>query len=264
MVAQQYGPQVRSEVISDRVQASFNEAIREQNVRVAGYPRIEPRVGGPAAPDQLEFSAVFEVYPEVRIGDLSAATIERPVAEVGPADVDKTIEVLRKQRTRYEQVTRPAASGDRAIVDFSGRIDGVEFPGGQAKDLAIVLGEGRMLPEFDAAIAGMRAGETKTFALTFPSDYHGKEVAGKQAEFTLTVKEVAEAHLPVVDAEIRDGIRDREREHRRTQGRDRVESQARVEAQDRRQAEGPGACVAPAEGRSRRAEVAGRAGNRRR
>ncbi len=201
MVAQQYGPQVRSEVISDRVQASFNDAIREQNVRVAGYPRIEPRVGGDAAPDQLEFSAVFEVYPEVRIGDLSTATIERPVCEVGPTDVEKTIEVLRKQRTRYEHVARPAASGDRAIVDFSGRIDGVEFPGGQAKDFAMVVGEGRMLPEFDAAIAGMRAGETKTFMLTFPSDYHGKEVAGKQAEFTLTVKAVAEAHLPAVDAE---------------------------------------------------------------
>ncbi len=201
MVAQQYGPQVRSEVISDRVQASFNDAIREQNVRVAGYPRIEPRPSASAAPDQLEFSAVFEVYPEVRIGDLATAAIERPVADVGPADVQKTIEVLRKQRTRYEPVTRPAATGDRATVDFSGRIDGVEFPGGQAKDFAIVLGEGRMLPEFDTAVAGMRVGETKTFTLTFPADYHGKEVAGKQAEFTLTVKALAEPHLPAVDAE---------------------------------------------------------------
>ena len=201
MVAQQYGPQVRSEVISDRVQATFNDAIREQNVRVAGYPRIEPRAAGDGASDQLEFSAVFEVYPEVRIGDLSTVTIERPVAEVGPAEVETTIQVLRKQRTRYEDVSRPATAGDRAIVDFSGRIDGVEFPGGQAKDFAIVLGEGRMLPEFDTAVAGMRAGETKSFSLTFPADYHGKEVAGRQADFTLTVKALAEPHLPAVDAE---------------------------------------------------------------
>jgi trigger factor len=200
MVVQQYGPQVRSEVISDTLQASFNDAIREQNVRVAGHPRIEPKVGA-AAPDQLEFSAVFEVYPEVRIGSLAGVTIERPVAEVGAADVLQTIETLRKQRTHYEHVTRAAAAGDRAIVDFSGTIDGTLFPGGQAKDFAIVLGEGRMLPEFEAAIAGMTEGESRTFALTFPADYHGKEVAGKRAEFTLTVKAVAEAHLPDVDAE---------------------------------------------------------------
>ena len=244
MVAQQYGPQVRSEVISDRVQASFNDAIREQNVRVAGYPRIEPRVGGPAAPDQLEFSAVFEVYPEVRIGDLSAATIERPVAEVGPADVDKTIEVLRKQRTRYEQVT--AACGERRPRDRRllrphrrrrvSRRAGEGFRRSSSAKAGCCPNSTRRSP-------GMRTGETKTFSLTFPSDYHGKEVAGKQAEFTLTVKAVAEAHLPDVDAEIREGIRHRERQHRRTQRGDRVESQARVEAQDRRQAEGPGACA---------------------
>jgi trigger factor len=200
MVVQQYGPQVRSEVISDTLQASFADAIREQNVRVAGYPRIEPKAGA-GAPDQLEFSAVFEVYPDIRIGDLAAVRIERPVAEVGAADVLQTIETLRKQRTRYEHVTRAAAAGDRAIVDFSGTIDGVLFPGGQAKDFAIVLGEGRMLPEFEAAIAGMNEGETRTFALTFPADYHGKEVAGKRAEFTLTVKAVSESHLPAVDAD---------------------------------------------------------------
>ncbi len=135
MVAQQYGPQVRSDVISDRVQATFNDAIREQNVRVAGYPRIEPRAGGEGAPDQLEFSAVFEVYPEVRIGDLSTVTIERPVAEVGPAEVETTIQVLRKQRTRYEDVARPATAGDRAIVDFSGRSTASSFPAGRRRIL---------------------------------------------------------------------------------------------------------------------------------
>ena len=200
MVAQQYGPQVRSDVISDTVQRTFSDAVREQNLRVAGYPRIEPRPGTTAA-DQLEFSAVFEVYPDVRLGDLSTATIERPVAEVTPVDVEDTIEVLRKQRTRYEPAARAAVAGDRVIVDFTGRIDGIEFPGGQAKEFPIMLGEGRMLPEFEEAVTGMAAGETKSFALTFPADYHGKEVAGKRAEFALTVKSVAAPVLPAVDAE---------------------------------------------------------------
>ncbi|MBK9704346.1 MAG: trigger factor [Betaproteobacteria bacterium] len=200
MVAQQYGPQVRSDVISDTVQASFSDAVRTQQLRVAGYPRIEPKAGA-AASDQLEFSAVFEVYPEIKLGDLSGVTIERPVAEVGAADVASTIEALRKQRVRYETVGRAAAPGDRVIVDFTGQIDGVEFAGGQAKDFPILLGEGRMLPEFEAALAGVRAGDERRFPLTFPADYHGKEVAGKTAEFALTVKSVAEAHLPAVDAE---------------------------------------------------------------
>jgi trigger factor len=199
MVAQQYGPQVRSDVISDTVQASLNDAIRTQNLRVAGYPRIEPKQD--VAEDEFAFSAVFEVYPEIKLGDLSAITITRPVVEVTPADVDRTIEILRRQRTRYEPVTRPLQTGDRAIVDFTGTIDGAEFPGGQARDFAITLGEGKMLPEFEAALSGMAAGEQKNFSLTFPADYHGKEVAGRHADFALTVKSISEPHLPPVDAE---------------------------------------------------------------
>jgi trigger factor len=201
MVAQQYGPQVRSDVISDTVQATFNDAIRDQNLRIAGYPRIEPRTPAPGAEDQLEFSAVFEVYPEIRIGDLSGTAITRPAAEVGPADVDDTIEVLRKQRATYVAATAPAAPGDRVTVDFTGRIEGVEFQGGQAKDFAINIGEGRMLPDFEAAVTGTLAGDTKVFRLTFPADYHGKDVAGKEAEFTLQVHTVATPVLPEVDAE---------------------------------------------------------------
>ena len=131
MVAQQYGPQVRSDVIADAVKTTFADALREQNLRIAGYPRIEPRAEA-AAPELLEFSAVFEVYPEVRIGDLADVTIERPLTEVGADDVERTIEMLRRQRTRYERVARGAATGDRVVVDFSGTIDGVAFPGGQA------------------------------------------------------------------------------------------------------------------------------------
>jgi len=200
IVTQQYGPQVRSDVITEAVQASFADAVREQNLRVAGYPRIEPKDGATTS-GVLEFSAVFEIYPEIELGDLSGVVVERPIAEVTAADVDHTIEVLRKQRTRYEHVRRPAAAGDRVLVDFTGTIDGVEFPGGQAKDFAIVLGEGRMLPEFEAALAGLEEGETKEFPVTFPADYHGREVAGKQARFVLTVKSVAAAHVPAVDAD---------------------------------------------------------------
>jgi trigger factor len=201
MVAQQYGPKVRSDVISDTVQATLTDAIRDQNLRIAGSPRIEAKPGAAAADDHFEFSAVFEVYPEIRIGDLSHVTITRPVTEVGPADIDDTIEVLRKQRTNFAPAARAAAAGDRVVVDFSGRIDGIEFPGGQAKDFAILVGEGRMLPEFDAAVTGMQAGETRFFTLTFPADYHGKEVAGKEAHFSLTVHSVAVPELPAVDAE---------------------------------------------------------------
>jgi trigger factor len=199
MIAQQYGPQVRSDVITDTVQASLNDAIRTQNLRVAGYPRIEAKEG--AAEDEFAFSAVFEVYPEIKVGDLAAVTIERPVCEVGAVDVDHTIDILRKQRARYEPVLRPAQTGDQAIVDFTGTIDGVEFQGGQARDFGIILGEGKMLPAFETALAGMSAGEQKTFPLVFPSDYHGREVAGKTAQFAMTVKSVAEPHLPAVDEE---------------------------------------------------------------
>jgi len=199
MVAQQYGPQVRSEVIGDAVQSSFAEALRGQNFRIAGYPRIEPKEA--STDGQLEFQATFEVYPEVKIGDLAGTSVERPVAEVTAADIDQTIDVLRKQRIRYQPATRPARAGDRVLVDFTGTIDGVEFPGGQAQDFPIQLGEGRMLPEFEAAVTGLAAGESKSFPLAFPDDYHGKEVAGKQAQFALTVKSVDEGTLPAVDGE---------------------------------------------------------------
>ena len=204
MVVQQYGPSVRSDVISDAVQTSFNEAVREQNIRVAGYPRIEPKQGvqpeGETADGAFEFSAVFEVYPEIKLGDLASIAIERPEVEVTPADIDRTLEVLRKQRAVYQPVTRGAQVGDRTLVDFTGTIDGVEFPGGQAQDFAISVGEGRMLPEFEAALQGAAAGDTREFALTFPADYHGKEVAGKTAQFSLTVKQVNAPEIPPLDS----------------------------------------------------------------
>ncbi|MFO1412844.1 MAG: trigger factor [Burkholderiales bacterium] len=200
MVAQQYGPQVRSDVISDAVQSSFNDAVREQNLRVAGYPRIEPKAEGDTSAGALEFSAVFEVYPDVALGDIGSLVIERPVVEVTTADVDRTLDVLRRQRATFSPRDGAAEKGDRLTVDFTGTIDGVEFAGGQAKDFQFALGEGNMLPEFDAAAMGMQAGERKTFPLAFPADYHGKEVAGKTAQFVITVKAVEAPQLPALDS----------------------------------------------------------------
>ncbi len=160
---------------------------------------MEPKQGGDNA--SLEFTATFEIYPEVALGDLSQATIERPVLEVTDAEVDKTLEVLRKQRVKFEPAERAAQTGDRVTIDFVGRIEGAEFPGGKGEDFAVVLGEGRMLADFEAGVAGMQAGESRKVPVKFPDDYHGTDVAGKTAEFEIAVKKVEAARLPEVDAE---------------------------------------------------------------
>src|SRR5437868_6280169 len=145
MVAQTYGPQVRSEVLSDAVQKSFSAAVKEANLRVAGYPRIEPKKDAQA--DALEFSATFEIYPDVKVGDIASKSIERPESVVGDAEVDKTLEILRKQRTKYVPASRAVQKGDRATVDFAGTIGGQPFDGGKAENFSFLVGEGRMLPE---------------------------------------------------------------------------------------------------------------------
>jgi trigger factor len=199
MVEQQYGPQARSEAIGAAVEKAFGDKVREQQLRVAGYPRIEPRDA--ASSSELQFSAVFEVYPEVKLGDVGAREIERATLVVGDAEVDKTIEVLRKQRTVPVAVTRPAENGDKLVVDFTGRKDGAVFAGGEAKDFALILGSGRMLPDFERALTGMSPGETKSFDMTFPADYHAKELAGQAVTFDVTVKSVEAPKLPELDAD---------------------------------------------------------------
>ena len=198
-MAQQYGPQVRSEVLSDAVQKAFSDAVKEQNLRVAGYPQIEKRDGGDDK--ALEFSATFEIYPDFKPGDVSGATVERPQVSVDDAAVGRTLEILRKQRTRFEPVERAAQDGDRVTVDFEGTIGGQAFDGGKAAGFAFLLGEGRMLPGFEEGARGLAAGESRTFEVKFPDDYHGKEVAGKAASFALEMKQVEEPRLPELDAE---------------------------------------------------------------
>jgi trigger factor len=198
LVAQQYGPQVRNEVIGDAVEKAFGEMVREANLRVAGLPRIEKKEG---AADRLEFSATFEVFPEVKVGDLSGVVIERPVFQVDEAAVDKTIEILRRQRVRYEAVSRPATDGDRVTLDFDGRMDGQPFEGGSMTGFVTIIGEKRLLPEFEEAARGMAPGETRTFDVKFPDDYHGKAVAGKTARYELRMVRVEAPVLPEVDAD---------------------------------------------------------------
>ena len=238
LVAKTYGPQVRNEVMGDAMQKSFSDAVKDAKLRVAGYPRIEKKDG--VDERSLEFSATFEVYPEVKVGEISDATIERPQVVVDDAAVDRTIEVLRKQRTQFVAAERAARDGDRLTVDFDGAIDGQPFAGGKAENFAFILGEGRMLPEFETAARGMGAGETKTFELKFPDDYHGKEVAGKQASFTLKIAKVEEPRLPALDAEFAKalGVADGDLAKMRSEVRSNIEREVakRVEARIKAQA----------------------------
>ena len=238
LVAQTYGPQVRNEVLGDVVQKSFTDAVKEANLRVAGPPRIEKKDGGDER--SLEFSATFEVYPEVKLGDISAATIEKPRLAVGDENVERTIEILRKQRTRFVAAARPAKDGDRVTVGFQGTIEGQPFDGGEAENFPFVLGEGRMLPEFETAARGMSAGEAKTFTLKFPADYHGKAVAGKDAVFELKLKSVDEPQLPALDAEFAKalGVADGDLQKMRAEVRANVEREVakRIEARVKAQA----------------------------
>ena len=199
VVAQRYGYSVHYEVMNDKVGEAFSTAANEARLRVAGQPRITEKEGQPEG--QLAFDAVFEVYPEVKLGDLSDTTVEKLLAEVTPAAIDKTLEILRKQRRTFAQRPHDAAAqvADRVTVDFEGKIDGEPFQGGKAEDFQFIVGDGQMLKEFEDATTGMKAGESKTFQLAFPADYHGKDVAGKTADFMVSLKKIEAAHLPEVN-----------------------------------------------------------------
>jgi trigger factor len=199
MVERHYGFQVRQEVVTDEVQQRFADAVKDQNYRVAGYPRFQPVPAAEGA-SNVEYTATFEVYPEVQVGDLTKFEVTRPVTEVTDADVDKTVLTLRKQRAKFNNVEREARNGDLVNIDFEGLIAGQPFEGNKAANFTVILGEARMLPDFESSIVGMKTGETKTFPLTFPQDYN-EALKGKTADFTVTVNQVAEADLPPVDAQ---------------------------------------------------------------
>ncbi|MDK4526768.1 trigger factor [Kingella kingae] len=198
MIASMYGASIQNDVLNDLAQAQFNKVAQEQNLRIAAVTGIEP-VENQEKLDEFQVIFVYETYPDIQVADLSALEIEKVVAEVGDKEVDNTIEILRKQRTRYNRVEREAQNGDRVIIDFKGKIDGVAFDGGSSKNYPFVLGQGQMLPEFENGVLGLKEGESKDVEVSFPADYHGKDVAGKTAVFTITVHNVAAAELPEVD-----------------------------------------------------------------
>ncbi len=200
VVAQRYGYSVHYEVMNDKVGEAFSSAANEAKLRVAGQPRITEKEASPEG--ELAFDAVFEVFPEVALGELAGVEVEKLTSEVTDAAIDKTLDILRKQRRTFSLRAHdaPAQVGDRATVDFEGKIDGESFAGGKAQDFQFILGDGKMLKEFEDATAGMKIGESKTFQLAFPADYHGKDVAGKAADFMVSVKRIESAHLPEVDA----------------------------------------------------------------
>ena len=199
VVAQRYGFSVQNEVMNDKLGQAFSSAANQAQLRVAGIPRITQKDEAPEG--QLAFDATFEVYPEVRLGDLSVVEVDRISSEVTEAAIDRTVDILRKQRRTFAQ--RPAADGaeesDRVTIDFEGKIDGEPFDGGKAEGFQFLIGEGQMLAQFDKAVRGMKVGDSKTFPLQFPADYHGKDVAGKEADFLVTMKKIEAQHLPALD-----------------------------------------------------------------
>jgi len=198
MITQMYGTQVQQDVLNDAVHKEFRETVKDQNLRVAGYPKFETKPS--TTENAYAFSATFEVYPEIIIGDVSQQSLQRPHVTVADADIDKTLEMVRKQHVAYKPVDRPVEMGDRVKIDFHGVIDGSEFAGGKANDVELVIGKGRFLKDFETALMGMKVGENKSFEVVFPEDYHGKEIAGKTATFEVNLKTIDEPELPTIDA----------------------------------------------------------------
>ncbi|HEY9099113.1 MAG TPA: trigger factor [Thiobacillus sp.] len=199
-VARQHGGGVRQEVLGETLQTRFGEAVQSNQLKIAGYPRFEPKADQ-SDQSEMTFSASFEVYPEVKIADLSADKISHPVVDLGDAEVMKTLEVLQKQRRTFETAARAAIEGDLVKFDYQGAVDGVEFEGGKGEDFSAVLGEGRLLKDFESNLVGLKAGDNKGFDLTFPAEYAAKELAGKTAHFEVQVKDVQAAVLPPIDTE---------------------------------------------------------------
>ena len=201
VVRKHYGAQVRQEVLSDIIRSSYSQAVQKTQLNPAGGPQIEPLTGLTDGGEDFSFRATFEVFPEIKLNDLDKLEIKRPRVEITDADVDAMLEKLREQRAEWRTVERAAGEGDRIVVDFVGRIDGEAFSGGESKEVPIVVGSGQVLEDFDKALVGLSAGETKTATVEFPADYAREDLRGKQAEFEITAHRVEEKVLPEIDDE---------------------------------------------------------------
>ena len=199
VIRQRFEADARQEAFGDLVQASFYEAIVEQKLNPAGAPAVEPKSFEKGK--DLEFVAIFEVFPEFTVSGLESINVERLSAEVADSDLDNMLEVLRKQNTRFEAVERAAQNDDQVNIDFVGKVDGEVFAGGSAKGTQLVLGSGRMIPGFEDGLVGAKAGEERVVNVTFPEDYQNLDLAGKAAEFTITVNSVSAPVLPELNEE---------------------------------------------------------------
>jgi trigger factor len=197
VIKQQFGSQVHGDAVSELIRQGYSDAVKQEKLRPAGNPSIEPIQIEPGA--DLKFAAVIEVLPEVSVAPVEKLQIERPAAEITEADVEAMLESMRKQRVTYAAVERAARQGDRVVVDFAGRTGGMAFEGGTGNDMSVVLGAGQVIADFDTALVGMVKGESRTAPVKFPENYGAKDLAGKDAEFDLTVKSVEEPVLPAVD-----------------------------------------------------------------
>ncbi|MEX5503899.1 trigger factor [Pseudomonas putida] len=227
VIRQRFEADARQEAFGDLVQASFYEAIVEQKLNPAGAPAVEPKSFEKGK--DLEFVAIFEVFPEFTVAGLESINVERLSAEVADADLDNMLEVLRKQNTRFEAVERAAQNDDQVNIDFVGKVDGEVFAGGSAKGTALVLGSGRMIPGFEEGLVGAKAGEERVVNVTFPEDYQNLDLAGKAAEFTITVNSVAAPVLPELNEEFfaQFGIKESTLEGFRTEVRKNMERELR-------------------------------------
>jgi trigger factor len=197
VIKQQYGEQVRGDAVNELIRQSYSDAVAKENLRPVGGPTIEPIQIEPGS--DLKFAAVFEVLPEITVGAVEGYEFQRPVAAITETDIDAMLESMRRQQVKYVPVDRASIKGDRVTVDFLGKLDGVAFAGGEGKDMPVVIGSGRAVADFEAALIGVTAGESKTAPVKFPDNYGSKDLAGKTTEFELTVKSVEEEFLPPID-----------------------------------------------------------------
>ncbi len=201
IVSQKYGIEIKQDVLGDELQKKFDEAVKELDLKIAGHPRFDTKESSDNDLEEYRFGVIFEVYPDIKLGDLSKQNIEKPVVQIEEKDIDNTIEMIRKKQVQYQPVDRPAQAGDRVSIDFHGVIEGKDFAGGKAEGINLIIGEGSFLKDFETELVGLSVDQDKSFDVVFPEDYRSKEVAGKAVTFNVKINEITLPVLPEVDAE---------------------------------------------------------------